>query len=266
MQPFLVTYVKTVKPIYGGIVDKYFDKKFELRYFEMNKYGESSPTTILTMLEETAAEHCYHIGHCLYSLKKQDIGWVLLSGVINMIKYPKYKESITIRTWISKYTLFKGYRENIIFDNSGNIIGKAKGIWAFFDIEKRKPAPVFEEIKLKWGINTEISTEINLDSIKIVNTGEPKEEFNIYKADIDSNKHVNNIKYFHWLIESLPEEILDNYYLKKINAKFFSEANIGEKIQVYSENGLQENEYLITIKSNINNKLLAAAHTIWNEK
>ena len=248
-------------------MEKYFDKKFELRYFEMNKYGEASPTTILTMLEETAAEHCYNIGHCLYSLERQNIGWVLLSGVINMIKYPKYKECITIRTWISKYSLFKGYRENIILDSSGNEFGKAKGVWAFFDIEKRRPAKVFEDIKSKWGINTEISTEMNLDIVKIVNTGNPKQEFNIYKADIDSNNHVNNIKYFHWLIESLPEEVLDNYYLKIINAKFYSEANIGEKILVYSENGSGENEYLITMKSNINNnKLLAAAHTVWSKK
>jgi acyl-ACP thioesterase len=64
----------------------------------------------------------------------------------------------------------------------------------------------------------------------------------------------------------LPEEILNNYYLKNVNAKFFSEANIGEKIQVYSENDSRENEYLITMKSSVNNKLLAAAHTIWNEK
>ena len=247
-------------------MNKYFDKNFELRYFEMNKYGEASPTTILTMLEETAAEHCYYIGHCLYSLERQNIGWVLLSGTINMFKYPKYKDSITIRTWISKYTLFKGYRENIILDGFGNVIGKARGIWAFFDIEKRKPAPVFEEIKSKWGIINERTIDTNFDIIKIVNTEWPKQEFNIYKTDIDNNKHVNNIKYFHWLVESLPEEILDNYYLETINAKFFSEANIGEKILVYSEKGLGENEYLITMKSNINNKLLVASHTVWGKK
>jgi hypothetical protein len=27
-----------------------FSKEFELRYFEMNKYGMASPTTILTLL------------------------------------------------------------------------------------------------------------------------------------------------------------------------------------------------------------------------
>jgi hypothetical protein len=39
-------------------MENYFDEKYGMRYFEMNKYGTASPTTILMLLEETAAEHC----------------------------------------------------------------------------------------------------------------------------------------------------------------------------------------------------------------
>jgi len=244
-------------------MEHYFDKIFELRYFEMNKYGMASPTAILTMLEETAADHCYDIGHSLYSLEKQNIGWVLLSGTINMIKYPCYKENITIRTWLSKYSLVKGYRENIIFDNEGIIIGKAKGIWAFYDIERKRPVPVFDDIKSKWGVCPEISQDIDLDKIRVINEGKSKIEFDVYKSDVDSNKHVNNIKYFHWLIESVPDEILDNYILKLINAKFYSEAKYGEKIQIYIDREEENNHFQHTMKSNIDNKVFAAAHTIW---
>lgn len=49
-------------------IKNFFDKQFELRYFEMNELGIASPTTILTLLEETAAEHCYSINHSLYQL------------------------------------------------------------------------------------------------------------------------------------------------------------------------------------------------------
>jgi len=254
----------------------YFEKSFELRYFDMNKYGEASPTTILTLLEETAAEHSYNNDYCLYKLEKQNIGWVLISGAIDMIRYPKYKENITIKTWLSKYTLVRGYRENIIYDASGEIIGKAQGIWVFYDIENRKPLPIFDEIKLKWGINPETSQEFDIEKIKTLETNEYqyKIEFNTYKSDVDNNKHVNNIRYFHWLIESMPEKILDNYFIKRINAKFFSEANLGEKIRVYNKSEIEtsinafkeHNDYYHLIKSNINDKLLAAAHSVWEKK
>jgi acyl-ACP thioesterase len=243
----------------------YLEKKFELRYFEMNKYGIATPTAILTLLEETAAEHSYKIDYSLYRLERQNIGWVLISGIIDMIRYPKYKEKITIRTWISKYTLVKGYRENIIYDESGAVIGRAKGVWVFYDIEKKKPVPIFDEIKSKWGSNSEISQEVDIDKIEVINDGENQLEYDIYKSDVDSNNHVNNIRYFHWLIESLPDDILDKYILKKINAKFYSEAKYGEKIQVYKKNDLEPNIYLYTMRSNLSNRLLAAAHTVWEK-
>jgi acyl-ACP thioesterase len=231
----------------------------------MNKHGMASPTTILTLLEETAADHCDYIGHSLYSLEKQNIGWVLFTGSINMYRYPKYKETIKIKTWLSKFTLIKGYRENLIIDSADQIIGKAKGIWAFYDIQNRKPVPVFEDIKNKWSLNQRISTEIETNLINPVITGSPEIEFDVYRSDVDSNKHVNNIRYFHWLIESLPDEILDEYILEKISAKFYSEARIGEKIQVYIKNNLEDKTFIHTMKSNNDNKLLVAAHTKWQK-
>jgi acyl-ACP thioesterase len=194
-----------------GVMENYFDKTYELRYFEMNKFGLASPTTILTLLEETAAEHSYNIGYSLYALEQQHIGWVLVSGAIDMTRYPKYKEQITIRTWLSKFTLVKGCRENIILDRAGNTIGRAKGLWVFYDIEKRKPVPVFDDIKQKWGLMPDVSHEIHEDAIKIINHDNYQQEFAVYKSDIDNNRHINNIRYLHWLIESLPDTVSDNY-------------------------------------------------------
>lgn len=223
----------------------------------------ASPITILTLLEETAAEHCLSIGHSLYDLEKQNIGWVLTSGIIEMIRYPKYKENISIMTWLSKFSLVRGIRENIILDENKNIIGKAKGRWVFYDIEKRKPVPIFDDIREKWGSQQEISVEDNLELLNQECDGSFKKEFNIYRSDVDNNKHLNNIRYFHFLLESLPEEITDSYFLKVINAKFFEEAKFGEKIQVYINDNIGGNNFLHTMKSSIDNKMLAKSHTQW---
>ena len=132
------------------IFEHYFDKEFELRYFEMNTLGLATPTIILGLLEETAADHCYSINYSLFDLAKKNVGWILVSGALQMDRYPGYKEKITIKTWLSSYSSIKGYRENIIFDEQQNIIGRAKGLWVFFDIEKRRPIPIFNDIKEKW--------------------------------------------------------------------------------------------------------------------
>ncbi|MDR2089237.1 MAG: hypothetical protein LBP73_07775 [Clostridiales Family XIII bacterium] len=240
-----------------------FDKTYELRYFEMNRHGVASPTAILTLLEEAAAEHCHSIGYSPHILEKQNIGWVLVAGAMDMLRYPKYKESITIRTWISKYTPVRGYRENLILDAAGKTIGKAKGIWVFYDIIKMKPTPIFDEIKEKWGVNPDLSQEVDLAGIKIIEGGEPLTEYAVHQSDIDSNRHVNNIRYFHWLIDSLPDKTSEHCFLRRIDARFCSEAKYGEKIRVYRSEP-EPDAFLHTMRSNADNRLFVAAHSVWN--
>lgn len=250
-----------------GTLENTFEKQFELRYFEMNRFGEASPAIILTLLEETAADHCYSIGQSLYDLEKQDIGWVLLSGIIQMERYPLYKERITIRTWLSQYSLIKGFRENIIMDAAGNVIGRAKGLWLFFDIKKRRPVPIFESIHAKWKHKEEVCIEHDI-SIKLspVETSNAGIEFRVRKSDMDTNNHVNNISYLHWLMESVPPEISEDYFLYQIDGRFISEAQYGDTILTFIEKGTTPNSYAHTIRTKSNNRVCATANTIWKPK
>ncbi|MDO9510592.1 MAG: thioesterase [Bacteroidales bacterium] len=248
-------------------MENYFEKQFELRYFEMNNFGEAAPTTILTLLEETAADHCYSINHSLYDLENQNIGWVLLSGILKMHRYPSYKEKIIIRTWLSSYSLVKGIRENIIYDEKRNIIGQAKGLWVFFDIMRRRPVGIFDSIKERWSYD--IDESINYDitkKIKPIDSEIHIKAFNVNRYDVDTNQHVNNIRYLQWLIESIPDHIIDNYYLHSIDGRFIAEAQYGDEILSFTERDINDNSFIHTIKTQKNNKVCATAKTLWKER
>ena len=244
--------------------DNYFHKQFELRYFEMNKLGLATPTIILGLLEETAADHSYSIDHSLFDLVKKNVGWVLVSGVLQMERYPNYKEKITIRTWLSSYSSIKGYRENIIYDENHNIIGRAKGLWVFFDIEKRRPIPIFNEIKEKWSYFNEDSISENIkNKISAVDFAHYTNQFRVNKYDTDMNKHVNNIRYLQWVIESIPEDIYENYFLHKIDGRFISEAQYGDTVLSLTKQLETKDTFAHTIKIDGSDKVCATAKTLW---
>lgn len=248
-------------------MDNYFEKQIELRYFEMNKFGEASPTAILTLLEETAADHCLSINQSLYDLEKQNIGWVLLSGFMKMERYPIYKEKITIRTWLSGYSAIKGIRQNIIYDEEKNIIGRAKGLWVFFDIKRRRPIQILDSIKEKWSHNDEECMTHDITAkIKAIDSSTQIKEFTINRCDVDSYQHVNNIRYLQWLMESIPEEIFDNYFLHSIDGRFIAEAQYGDTIISFTEKDDAENSFAHTIKTKNNNKVCATAKTLWRKR
>ncbi len=240
----------------------YFDKDFEL-----NELGFASPITILTLLEETAVEHCYAINYNLYQLAEQNIGWILFSGIMQIDRYPNYKEKITIRTWLSKYLMTKGIRENIIYDAQDNIIGRAKGFWIFFDIEKRSPKPIFDGIKKGWSFCNQESVQYNLyKEFQVIETPDYRCSFKVHKYDADMYKHANNIKYLQWVIESIPNEIIENHYLYSIEGKFISEVRLGQTIESLVKQDTVKSEdkiFLHTIK--VDNKVCATAHTVWRK-
>ncbi|PKQ43816.1 acyl-[acyl-carrier-protein] thioesterase [Confluentibacter flavum] len=245
--------------------EHYFDKEFELRYLEMNKLGLATPTIILALLEETAADHCYSINHSLFDLNKKNVGWVLVSGILQIDRYPSYKEKITIRTWLSSYSSIKGYRENIIFDKHHNIIGRAKGLWVFFDIEKRKPIPIFNDIKEKWPCYSEESIVKNIKKkIETTYTASHIKKFKVNRFDTDMNKHVNNIRYLQWVIESLPEDIVDNYHLHVLDGRFIAEAQYGDHILSLTKD-MKDLSFMHTIKIEGSDIVCGNAKTFWRK-
>lgn len=233
----------------------------------MNKFGEASPTVMLALLEEAAAEHCYSIGYGLYDLMKLNIGWVLVSGALEMERYPRYKEKITIRTWLSSYSTIRGYRENLIYDEQGEVIGRAKGLWIFYNVLLRKPVPVFDEIKCRWPTFGEEVLQYKFPAkINSLKSAEYKKEIKVNSSDVDIYQHANNIRYLQWLIDSVPEETVEKKNLHYIEGKFISEIKSGDLVDMLTEKNENNHSYSHTILLKNSGKICAVARTRWAGK
>ncbi|MGE5382297.1 MAG: acyl-[acyl-carrier-protein] thioesterase [Omnitrophica WOR_2 bacterium] len=248
------------------MMNNYFDISYELRHFELNRFGEASPTLVLALLEEAAAEHCQAIGYGLYDLLEQNIGWVLSSGFLQMKQYPRYKEKITIRTWLSEYSTIRGIRENIIFDSKMNVIGRGKGLWIFFDIKRRRPVPIFDEIIKRWSFIKDESIELPAKKLLQTDGLQIVEYFKVKASEIDMYGHVNNLIYLEWLLDSIPDEIIENCYLYEIEGHFISEVKRGDKITITTRVDRKTNTICHTIRNTETGKICASAITNWKKR
>ncbi len=244
-----------------------FEKQYNLRYFEMNKFGEASPLTMATLLEETASDHCNEIDFGLFDLYAQNIGWVLISGFMHIERYPLFKEKITIRTWMSGFTTTRGYRENLIFDSNNNIIGRSRGLWVFFDTVKKRPVRIFDKIQERWPLYNEPCINYNIDDKLIcAEKIQCKKHFDIYQYDLDANNHVNNLRYLQWALETVPEQYFDNKQLSTLDARFIKEAYYGQSIESVSLSEDEDNCFHHRIINASTGNLCAAANTGWRER
>jgi len=245
----------------------YFDSEFTINFYDLSQYEEALPMTMLRLLQETAGDHHFPLQENVIDLYRKNQGWVLLSGIMQFDRYPKYKEKILIRTWLSQYKSIRGIRENLIFDEQNNIIGRAKGLWLFFDVDKRRPVQIPEKFTNGWGKDTKVSIDYNVATkIPVLDNGEIMDVIKVKKFDIDANKHVNNLRYFQWLIEVIPDKVMKENFLHQIEGNFLNEANYGDQLVIYTKIIEMDKEFLHTVFDMTTNKVCVTAHTIWKSR
>ena len=244
-----------------------FEKQFDLRYFEMNKWGEASPLTIATLLQEAASDHCSAIGHGLFDLYAQNIGWLLLSGYMHINRYPLFKEKITIRTWMSHNTSTRCYRENIIFDRNNNVIGKARGLWLFFNTKKKRPVRIFDNILQGWMPHSEMCVDYGIeDQLMQWEEVKCKKSFNVHHYDLDANNHVNNLRYLQWALETVPDYYFDTKQLSTLDVRFIREAHYGQTVESVAMAEENKDCFYHRIQNITTGELCMAANTAWRER
>jgi len=203
-------------------------REFRPRYYEMDRRGELTPAALLNCLEETAFSHCEDSGWDVFRLMNAGIGWVLLRGGLKMARYPRYGSPFIVETWLSSVRLFYGTREYRIWTPDREPLGFARSLWLFYGLERRRPVPVFDEITAAWAPDGTEAGDMGLDGIAAPPTeGEGPARFDVRKSDIDTNGHVNNVRYLEWALEALDAGVASGRFLSCIRGQFKREVTLG---------------------------------------
>ena len=188
-----------------------FCREITLGYNHVYQDGQISVTAIMEELEETASEHCRHIGQDIFSLLHNNTAWILKGGALEMDTYPGYAMTIRIETWISSMERYRGYREYLIRDENGRMLGSCSTLWVFMDLIRRTLIPIPDVFHRAWKSNScrPIDTLFRKKDYAPLDKG-TLDVFDLRRRDIDSNHHVHNIRYLEWICESIPSEVYEN--------------------------------------------------------
>lgn len=206
---------------------KKYTKKFSIPYYDGDKDGYIKPINILKYFGETSGEETNRLlsenEHTL------NYGWMLYRWKVEIIKHPKVKEDVKVKTWVSKLDRFYAFREFVLLDKDENIIVKASTVWLCVDMNKKRPI----RIPKVYSESMDILGEPNFKSFYDfkgdfkINT---YADFKVRRSDIDYNNHVNNTKYLSWILESMTEDVYNDYRLSEFEIIYKKEIKYGEVI------------------------------------
>ena len=202
---------------------KSYQEELLIRTCDCDLSGQWRPSAVLEAMQEISGTHCALLGIGRDDLLKKGVVWVASRCELQMERYPRIGERITVRTFPRPVRLRFFPRYYLFLDAGGEVIGKAGTLWLLMDIHTRQAIPA-GEIAALLPDNSDLPAPMPLPAA--VGPLEGKESVSAYAplyTDLDANGHVNNTRYADWLCNALGVDCMQKHQLRSLVLNYNAE-------------------------------------------
>jgi medium-chain acyl-[acyl-carrier-protein] hydrolase len=208
----------------------FYERNYFIHYYDSDLKKCASISSLLKYFEDIAILHSEHVKLGIDYYTEHHVGWVLYKWDIKIKRFPEFKETIHVRTEPLYLKGFQAYRYFDILDLKGNEIVTANSMWLFLNTDTKKPTKITEDMFKGYGIDKNRMRELEFNEINNLAKIDARKEFDVRYIDIDTNHHVNNIKYVEWALEMVPVNIIEDYSMNQLKVNYQKEAVYGKSI------------------------------------
>ncbi|XP_022771493.1 oleoyl-acyl carrier protein thioesterase 1, chloroplastic-like [Durio zibethinus] len=218
-----------------------YKEKFIVRCYEVGINKTATIETIANHLQEVGGNHAQSVGFSRDgfatspTMRKLHLIWVTARMHIEVYKYPAWSDVIEIETWCQNEGRIGTRRDWILKDfATGEVIGRATSKWVMINQYTRRLQKVSDDVKEEYLVfcprkpRLAFPEENNKSLKKIAELEDPVQYSKLglmpRRADLDMNHHVNNVTYIGWVLESMPQEIIDTHELQTITLDYRRES------------------------------------------
>lgn len=220
------------------------EKEYDIHFYDVDFKKRLTVQRLMNFFEDAAITQSERLGVGLEYLKHSKLAWVIHQWNIKVEKFPYFGEKIKVKTWPDGVYKFYAFRKFELTDTANTKLITADSTWLLLDTEKKRPMKVPDQLYQAYGMDKELSDDSRLLKLKEPLRVDSEREFKVRFSDIDINNHVNNVKYYEWAFESLPQDILQNYSMKTVKLTYKKEAKLGDVVTARAEVKLGREEYI----------------------
>lgn len=222
--------------------------------YMVDKDLDTTFVSIGNLFQEVAGNHAIFKGLGYFDMKEQNMMWVLNRFKIQMMRFPKWREKVVIKTWVSAMQPFS-HRHTLLLDVEGNELGYGSALWIPLDAITHRPKRLvlndnFTLIKNETpcGQPAKISdlTDLELSSTR-----------SVQYTDLDFLNHVNNVQYINWILDDIYTQ-KGKPLFKTLEINFINECPDKNTVSIFSKQIEKECFYLL--KRSSDDKEICKAH------
>ena len=203
------------------------EQQFEITFLNCYPNGYLKYTDLCNLLQLTAGQHADLGGISFTDMQIHNQAWVMSRMRLEIDKLPKWRDIVTIKTWIKTLENSRSIRCMEMYLNDEKIVG-CETYWAVINTKTRRPDAIalpYEHFeKFENDATKEPTQKIAID-INSITVGNRK----VVLSDLDVVNHVNNVKYMEWCFDYESPEKLINQDIKSVAINFIRELNLNDQ-------------------------------------
>jgi len=181
---------------------------YPVRAGEIDPHGHVTLDTICNFLQESAGQHAHALGVSVPQLLPENLTWVLARLRVQMRHLAGWHDVIAVETWPAGAEMRYALRDFRLFDQNRRLLGIADTGWMMIDLAKKRPIRLADEIRKLYPAEMGRAFAMPFAKLPALQHAQHEKAFAVRFRDLDLNRHVNNVSYIVWLLESAPPELL----------------------------------------------------------
>ncbi len=210
-----------------------FTWKYYAHYFDVDAHRRVTPFALLRYFEDIAIQQSEDVGVGIDYYNEEQVAWLLSRWDVRISALPRHREEISVLTQPMQMRGFLANRRFSIHGADGTIMVEADSQWIFLDAARKRPRRITEELYSRYGVHGESDGVPSPRSPRPVEQVDKQREFSVRMSDIDTNGHVNNIRYVEWAFETLPPEMVRASELRRLLVQYKKEVRYGVDVTAH---------------------------------
>lgn len=234
-----------------------YHQNWEINFLQCYPNGVLKYTDLCHIFQLSAGNHADLGGLSYNAMQKKHQAWVLTNMRIEIDRLPKWRDVVTVKTWIVDMHGYKSTRAFALYHDEEKI-ASALTEWVVMDTQTRKSTNLALDFRHFELYPTEKSIQGDLKRIEVLENRNLLTEYQTKLSDLDIVGHVNNVKYLEWCLDNLASEIILTQKISSIDMNFIRELHLED--QVVLEATLQENRKIFSLSKNQKNSFITEIH------
>lgn len=214
--------------------EKYLEERI-VSCYEANANHFLKPAAMLDMMQEAAGRDAENLGFGYDNMISSNTAWVLSRVKVIFHNYPKWRDKINLKTWHKGANRIFYLRDFLLEDLSGNTLVSATTSWVIIDLSSRRMVRNSDLAENFDNVGMGHAIEEQAEKVSLPKELEPQHvhTHKVVWSDIDTNGHVNNVKYVVWALDALEYEFVKENKVKELLVNFDSEVLPGQSVDLY---------------------------------